>query len=183
MDNAEPSVPPNYTAVQTHANPENKLYLLCKLAAYWRTERTGFVTTRVRDGGGERGWNLRGVGARDQPEGGRVEMRGRKRKRVKKREYRGSIAYFESARWCAHRPVNTAYCHSRKIYYMCIRIYMRTRKCDRKIAITITETNLCRQIAPRTKGESDRNKVICDTEERAKFGAECNTRSFASSAL
>lgn len=27
--------PPNYTAVQTHANPENKLYLLCKLAAYW----------------------------------------------------------------------------------------------------------------------------------------------------
>ena len=25
----------NYTAVQTHANPENKLYLLCKLAAYW----------------------------------------------------------------------------------------------------------------------------------------------------
>lgn len=55
VDNAEPSVPPNYTAVQTHANPENKLYLLCKLAAYWRTERTGFVTTRVRDGGGERG--------------------------------------------------------------------------------------------------------------------------------
>lgn len=51
VDNAEPGVPPNYTAVQTHANPENKLYLLCKLAAYWRTERTGFVTTRVRDGG------------------------------------------------------------------------------------------------------------------------------------
>lgn len=51
VDNAEPSVPPNYTAVQTHANPENKLYLLCKLAAYWRTERTGFVTTRARDGG------------------------------------------------------------------------------------------------------------------------------------
>jgi len=50
VDNAEPSVPPNYTAVQTHANPENKLYLLCKLAAYWRTERTGFVTTRARDG-------------------------------------------------------------------------------------------------------------------------------------
>lgn len=50
VDNAEPSVPPNYTAVQTHANPENKLYLLCKLAAYWRTERTGFVTTRVREG-------------------------------------------------------------------------------------------------------------------------------------
>lgn len=40
VDNVEPSVPPNYTAVQTHANPENKLYLLCKLAAYWRTERT-----------------------------------------------------------------------------------------------------------------------------------------------
>ena len=62
MDNAEPSVPPNYTAVQTHANPENKLYLLCKLAAYWRTERTGFVTTRVRDGGVERGWDLREYG-------------------------------------------------------------------------------------------------------------------------
>lgn len=69
VDNAERSVPPNYTAVQTHANPENKLYLLCKLAAYWRTERTGFVTTRVRDGGGERGWNLRGAEARDQPGG------------------------------------------------------------------------------------------------------------------
>lgn len=69
MDNAEPSVPPNYTAVQTHANPENKLYLLCKLAAYWRTERTGFVTTRVRDGGGERGWDLRGYG-RAGPVGG-----------------------------------------------------------------------------------------------------------------
>lgn len=62
VDNAEPSVPPNYTAVQTHANPENKLYLLCKLAAYWRTERTGFVTTRVRDGGGARGWDLKGCG-------------------------------------------------------------------------------------------------------------------------
>lgn len=58
MDNAEPSVPPNYTAVQTHANPENKLYLLCKLAAYWRTERTGFVTARVRDRG-KRGWTWR----------------------------------------------------------------------------------------------------------------------------
>lgn len=81
MDNAEPSVPPNYTAVQTHANPENKLYLLCKLAAYWRTERTGFVTTRVRDGGGERGWNLRGVEARDQSEGSREDERKREEER------------------------------------------------------------------------------------------------------
>jgi len=83
VDNAEPSVPPNYTAVQTHANPENKLYLLCKLAAYWRTERTGFVTTRVRDGGGERGWNLRGMEARSQPrrEAGRMRESERKRER------------------------------------------------------------------------------------------------------
>lgn len=72
MDNAEPSVPPNYTAVQTHANPENKLYLLCKLAAYWRTERTGFVTTRVRDGGGAGGWDLKGCG-RAGPVGGKWE--------------------------------------------------------------------------------------------------------------
>lgn len=35
-NNVNTSDPPNYTAVQTHANPENKLYLLCKLAAYWR---------------------------------------------------------------------------------------------------------------------------------------------------
>lgn len=81
VDNAEPSVPPNYTAVQTHANPENKLYLLCKLAAYWRTERTGFVTTRVRDGGGERGWNLRGMEARDQSEGDREDEREREEER------------------------------------------------------------------------------------------------------
>jgi len=164
VDNAEPSVPPNYTAVQTHANPENKLYLLCKLAAYWRTERTGFVTTRVRDGGGERGWKLRGVEARDQPEGGREALKGRGRKREKERDYRGSIAYFESGRWCTHRPVNTAYC----CMHTAIRekfIYMHTPKHYRKIAITIAETNLCRQIAPRAKGEPDRNKVICDTEE------------------
>lgn len=85
VDNAEPSVPPNYTAVQTHANPENKLYLLCKLAAYWRTERTGFVTTRVRDGGGERGWNLRGVEARNQPRREAGRMRGSERKRERER--------------------------------------------------------------------------------------------------
>lgn len=85
VDNAEPSVPPNYTAVQTHANPENKLYLLCKLAAYWRTERTGFVTTRVRDGGGERGWDLRGAEARDQPEGGREDKREREEESEKER--------------------------------------------------------------------------------------------------
>jgi len=125
VDNAEPSVPPNYTAVQTHANPENKLYLLCKLAAYWRTERTGFVTTRVRDGGGERGWNLRGVEARDQSEGGRENERKREEERERERDYRGSIAYFESSRWCTHHSVNTAYCRvhtvvRKKYIYLCV---------------------------------------------------------------
>lgn len=103
--------------------------------------------------------------ARDQPEGGREEDERGEEERERVREYRGSIAYFESGRWCAHRPVNTAYCR----VHTAVRekyIYMHTRKHDRKIAITIAETNLCRQIAPRTKGEPDRNKVICDTEQQ-----------------
>lgn len=71
LDTTARAVPPNYTTVQTHANPEYKLYLLCKLAAYWN-HRTNGVLLALRQVERGRGcvelWCVRGVYiARDQP--------------------------------------------------------------------------------------------------------------------